>query len=238
MQKKKVIKILGIIILIILVLFIIFTARNISIISTLSKNVEKTVNSTNYHITTYTYDLGDYSKEETFVLGNKKKIILTQVVENNISTVTMYANKLQYNNNSQSAYFVNLYAESKEGKRAKLNEKLDFSRDLSNQFKTENWWELLKASVFAKIETTTFNGKECYYIEGFNGPNSETTKGMYVEKDTGLTISVNGSEVEVSEDFSEETKKRLPVYEYTYEFDTVTEDDFVEPNISEYEVQE
>lgn len=238
MLKKKAIKILGIILLVILILLIIFIGRNISIISTLSKNAEKTISTTNYHQVVYTYDLGDYSKEEIFNLGDKKKIILTQVDGNNISTVTMYATKVPDSNNSQSTYLVDLYAESKEGKRAKLNEKMGFFEDLNNQFKTENWWELFKASAFTNIKEETFNGKDCYYITNFKGPYSETTNGMYVEKDTGLSISVMGYEILNLDEVSENTKKRLPIYEYTYEFNTVTEEDFGEPNISEYEVQE
>lgn len=238
MRKKKKIKILVVIVLVILILLMVFVGRNISIISNLSKNAEKTISSINYHQVIYTYNLGDYNKEEIFNLEDRKKIILTQVDGNNISTVTMYANKLSDSNNSQSTYSVNLYAESKEGKRAKLNEKIGFFKDLNNQFETENWWELFKASVFANIKEETFNGKECYYISNFNGPYSETTEGMYVEKDTGLPISVMGYEILNASEVSTDTKKRSPIYEYTYEFNTVTEEDFVEPNVSEYEVED
>lgn len=56
-------------------------------------------------------------------------------------------------------------------------------------------------------------------------------------KNTSLPISIIGYEVNNSNENSEDSKKRLPIYEYSYEFDTITEEDFIEPNISEYEVQ-
>lgn len=232
-NKGKIIMVIVIVTL--LILLLIFVGRNVFIIKKLSNNAEKTIKATNYHAITYIYSLGNYSKEEIFKLGDKKKIVLTQLVNDSISTTTMFANKVS---NDETTYLVNIYGESKEGKKAKLNERLGLVDTLKNEFYTGNWWDWLKASALTTIKTTKYNGNECYYISNFNGANSVTREGMYIDKDTGLPISVMGYEYEISNTIQGETTTRFPIFEYVYEFDTVTEDDFIEPNIGEYEVQE
>ena len=60
---------------------------------------------------------------------------------------------------------------------------------------------------------------------------------MYVNKDTGFPISTMAYEYEDSNEIQEDFPKREPVREYILELDTVTESDFIEPDISEYEVE-
>lgn len=222
-MKSKIFKILGVILLIILILIILFIGRKILIISKLSNTAENTIKTTNYHEILYSYNLGNYSKEETFQLGDKRKIILTQVADNTISTTTMFANKVASNNNTVDTHLVNIYAETKEGKEAKLNESMGLSKtSLINELYTENWWELLKFSVRSSIKTTKYNGNECYYISNFRGTHSQ----MYVNKDTGLPIAIIDYQY-----------KNSSMLEYVYEFDNVTENDFIEPDINEYNIQ-
>ena len=236
-MKKKGIEILGIIILVILVIMIIYVGRNMFIISKLSNNAEKTIENDNYHIIAYSYNLGDYTKEETFQLGDKKKKIITQVVGNSIETTTMFANKIVSNNDTYDTYLVNIYGETEEGKKAKLNQQIGLGKDLKNNFYTKNWWDLLTSSALTSIKTTKFNGNECYYIFNFKGTYSDSQDGSYINKDIGLPISMMGYEYKVTDE-NENSKARSPIVEYVYEFDVVTEEDFIEPNISEYEVQE
>ena len=56
---------------------------------------------------------------------------------------------------------------------------------------------------------------------------------MYLDKETGLPISYAGYETE----FTDSGLGRIPAAEYKYEFNTVTEDNFVEPDLSEYKVE-
>ncbi len=221
-MKNKGGKVIAIIAVIILIVILLFIGRNILIISKLSDNAEKTIKSTNYHRTTYIYNLGKYSKEEVFQLGDKKKIVLTELKDNKITTTTMFANK------TENAYLVNTYGESNEEKIAQLNQKMGLlGQDLENEFYNENWLNYALTS----IKTTKFNGEECYYINNFKG------SGIYINKDTGLPISVMGHEYEDLKENQEKYETRSAIYEYLYEFNTVTEEDFVEPNISEYQVQ-
>ena len=57
------------------------------------------------------------------------------------------------------------------------------------------------------------------------------SEGMYINKDTGLVDSVLAYEYKNADG----SIGRWPVSEYTYEFNTVDDNDFIEPNINEYE---
>ena len=57
---------------------------------------------------------------------------------------------------------------------------------------------------------------------------------MYVNKNNGLIISRIAFETE----FVNSEKGRVPSTEYKFEFNNVTEEDFIEPDISEYEIIE
>lgn len=229
-MKKSGVKVLEIVIVIVLLAIILFVGRNMFIVSKLANIAEEKIQVNNYHQIVYSYHLGDYQKEETFKLGDKKKVILTQINEDSISTTTMYGKKIS---NDKDIYSVNIYGESKEGKKAKIAEKMKLVENLKNEFYTENWWDLLTSSAFTSITTTTFNGNQCYYITNFKGKNTDTKEGMYINKDTGLPISIMGYEYESSS--KGEDKIRSSILEYVYEFNTVTEEDFVEPNLNEYQ---
>ena len=232
-------KILQIIILTVILLFITLTLRKIIIISDLSNKAEKTKMATNYHEISYSYNLGNYSKEETFRLDNKKKIIITQLTEDgNISTITMFANKVSNENDSDNMYSVNIYVNSPEGKKAILNKSMEIYDNLQNPFYTENWWQLLKYSVLASIKTTNFNGNQCYYLANFKNPYSYNFEGIYANKETGFPLSTIAYEYKNSNEISDDFPKREPLHEYVLELNTVIESDFSEPNINEYEVQQ
>lgn len=55
-----------------------------------------------------------------------------------------------------------------------------------------------------------------------------------VSKNTGLTLTTLTQEAENSDKVIE----KMPLIDSTYEFNTVTEYDFIEPDISEYEIKQ
>lgn len=226
-------KLLKAIILIILLIFIIGTARKIIIISKLSNNAENTIKTTNYHRITYTYNMGNYSKVETFSLKDKKKVVITQLTSDGTKVITMFAEKNNNSNSGEDMYLTNIYTETKDEKTVKLNKQMGISTNPQNPMHNENLLQLLVYSIPASIKTSKFNGNECYYISNFKNPNSYSSEGMYINKETGLPISTIAYEYENPDG----TKGRWPTAEYIYEFDTVTEADFLEPNINEYEIQ-
>lgn len=226
-------KLLRLIILLMIVLFVILTARKMVIISNLSNRAEKVINNTNYHRITYSYSPGKYSKLEVFSLADKKKIITTTVTDEETKTRIMYAKKADITNQESDQYITNIYIETKDGKSTYQNKEMHIQSDLQNTMKTENGGQLLMCSLLASVKTARFDGNECYYITNFNSPNTYSSKGMYINKETGLPISTIAYEYENSDG----TRGRWPSAEYIYEANTVTESDFIEPNIEEYEIR-
>lgn len=235
---NKKINILKLIISLILVVFIILTARKVIIISSLSKNAENTINTSNYHTVIYSYYLEDYSKTEVFSLGDKKKIITTQRKDNGINKITIFARKNESFNENDNKYIANIYREirdEKDGKIEKgvnLNQEIEIFVNPQNVTKTENYLQLFVYSILSSVKDTTFNGEECYYISNFKSVNNNLEEGMYVNKSTGLPISSIAYEYKNPDG----TRGRVPTSDYIYEFNVVKEEEFVEPNIDEYKV--
>ena len=235
---NKKINILKLIISLILVVFIILTARKVIIISSLSKNAENTINTSNYHTVTYSYYLEDYSKTEVFSLGNKKKIIMTQVKDNKVNKITMFAKKSEDANKENSKYIANIYKEYQDVKDEKtekvvnLNQEIEIFVNPQNVTKTENYLQLFLYSILSSIKETTFNGQECYYISNFKSVDSNLDKGMYINKSTGLPISSIAYEYKNPDG----TRGRIPTSDYIYEFNVVKEEEFVESNMSDYKI--
>ena len=235
---NKKINILKLIISLILVVFIILTARKVIIISSLSKNAENTINTSNYHTVTYSYYLEDYSKTEVFSLGDKKKIITTQRKDNGINKITIFARKNESFNENDNKYIANIYREvrdEKDGKIEKvvnLNQEIEIFVNPQNVTKTENYLQLFVYSILSSVKDTTFNGEECYYISNFKSVNNNLEEGMYVNKSTGLPISSIAYEYKNPDG----TRGRVPTSDYIYEFNVVKEEEFIEPNIDEYKV--
>lgn len=225
-NKMKLLK--AIIILIILV-FIALTLRKFFIISKLSEKAENTINPNNFHRVVYSYNLGEYTKTEMFKLDNKYKIDVTEVTDDGVIKKSMYA-KLE---ESSEKYVTNIYIEANNEKKAYLNQEIGISAAPSNSLYTDNWFQLFIISIFATVKNTTYYGEECYYISNFETINSNT-EAKYVNKNTGLTISTISCEYENTDG----TRGRWPLAEYIYEFNTVTEKDFEEPDLSEYKIIE
>ncbi len=220
---NKKINILKLIISLILVVFIILTARKVIIISSLSKNAENTINTSNYHTVTYSYYLEDYSKTEVFSLGDKKKIITTQRKDNGVNKITIFARKNESSTENDNKYIANIYREVKDEKDGKiekvvnLNQEIEIFVNPQNVTKTENYLQLFVYSILSSVKDTTFNGEECYYISNFKSVNNNLDQGMYVNKSTGLPISSIAYEYKNPDG----TRGRVPTSDYIYEFNFI-----------------
>lgn len=117
------------------------------------------------------------------------------------------------------------FVESGDSKTAKLNfGSLIVQVPNIAQFDTK-WQRFLCGSV-AIIRSETYKDKECYIIDNLFSPYYLTSvdKAQYtIEKDTGLLLKNNTDGV---------------VYEREYEFNNVEDSIFVEPDISQYTIQE
>ena len=127
---------------------------------------------------------------------------------------------LRYDNGES----VDTFIESPNEKIAKLNRKTNISVNIYNHLENENKWQTLLGCFSAKVKTNIYNDKECYIIRDFISSTSLTAKDteIYIEKDTGLLLkTVNATD---------NTEKE-------YQFDNVTDDIFIEPEINQYEIQ-
>lgn len=250
-EKKKVqflkkyrnkLRVLEIIILIIVMAFVVNTGRKMYIIADLNKKAQEYVNSTNYHRVTYSLDKGNYTKSEVYSLGDKKKVILTNLTdEGEKKVVTMYGTKVGNVPDTPYAtvdppvgiYRQNVYVETETEKTVTLNFESGIAVDPQEAFYgIDDIKQLIICAVTSSINKSTFDGEECYYVTGSQNilPNST----MYVDENTGLLISTIASEFKDTDG----NIQRIAGAEYEYEFDVVTEDDFIEPDISEYKVIE
>lgn len=219
MEKKNKVKIVILVVIaIILIAFIIITARKMIIISKLDNKAKEIEKVGNFHTISYTYGNGEYTKSEVFKSGDKIKTASISVDnDNNVTKLTFVGNKADNSENTE--YTGHNYMETSDYKITSQDEKVYGEitiRCIKNPFKTENFWELLGKSVKSTIKSETYNGKDCYYITNLE------EYALHVEKETGLPI---GAERLENNDI-----------QVLYEIDTVTEEDFKEPDINEYEV--
>lgn len=221
--KNRMIVLKSIILLIVLI-FVIITGRKVIIISNLQNKANEYVNSKNYHRIVYTYNKDETGKIEVFVLGDKKHVIITRMLEDEKDVIEMFFDGDK----------TNIYRENGNEKTVELNQKVTIAETVYNPLYTENWWYLLIASIRSTVNNKEFNGEQCYYITNFSTPFNDSRDGIYVDKETGLIIRG----ITTTETMTDGDKFVLPTNDYVYEFNTVTEEDFTEPDISEYEIQD
>lgn len=229
LKKGKIkLHIIAIIILILVMILIISTTRKIFIILDLTKKAEATSKISNYHSIQYAYDNSSYSKIEVFSTENKQKIIFTWFRNDEISKVELYAIK----NEENGKYLVNTYSTGTNKKPTATigNEQDSFiPGKIFNDFTTLKKSDLIKSSIFSKIKSFNFNDIDCYQISHFNRYNDVSSSVMYVDKATGLILHEPA--------YQYKNEKPYPATNREYEFDIVTNEDLIEPDISNYEIQ-
>lgn len=250
-EKKKVkflkkyrnkLRVLEIIILIIVVVFIANAERKMYIITDLNNRAEEYTNSTNYHKITYYLNKGDYTKLEVFKLDDKQKVISTNLTDKGEKQViTMYGTETETSPDISNVeanppienYKQNIYLET--GTEKKTIQNIEVGMSVGPQeafFGIDNIKDLIITAITTSISKTTYDGNECYYVSGM--PSILTNSSMYIDKNTGLIICTMASEIkDVDGNIQRESGA-----EYKYEFGTVTEDDFIEPDISEYKIED
>lgn len=233
-RYKNKLRVLRIIILIIILAFAISAVRKMYIVGDLYNKAEQIVKNTNYHREIASMSEGNFTKTEIWATDNKIKMILKKFENDKIEIREVYGTKKGRMENSDiDAYIINEYTTINGEKTAKLNHEVQISVAPQNPFYVENKFQLFLFAIPTSIKRTTFDGKECYYIINYKEPFSMNETGMYLDKETGLPISYAGYETE----FIDSGVGRIPAAEYKYEFNTVTEDNFVEPDLSEYKVE-
>ena len=174
----------------------------------------------NYHIIEYYYTEGHILKMEQFKMADKNKFTYTMETEDGIITETTYSHKINDNEYVGTTYIEN-------GDKKSVRENVKINRELFKDSVLYNasTKDLLKYSLDATIKTTTFRNTECYYINNLPILTGGKYERVYFDKATGLMIG--SSQVDSSQNSA------TPI-EAVYEYNVVTDKDFVEPDTSDY----
>lgn len=224
---KKVLKIMLVIVLVIIAILAVHTLRNFVIIKDLQKKVKVYAESTNYSvISTNIYpDSSQISQSsvKTYRKGNNTVQILERITTDaEIATITTYSN----------GEYVHTYIDSAGEKIAKTTGNIVIMNSgINGYLYTENVWENFILTFRAKIRSGEHNGKECYIVKDIVSSmvlSSGIDFEMYFEKDTGLNVKYV-EKYEKGNEYIQETE---------FQFDNVDDSIFVEPDISQYEIQE
>ena len=221
MNKKSVKKILKIILIILLVLFVLFllhSFRNFMIIKKLQKSIEPYLSSTNYHLHSInSQDNGDSIVMDYYKKGSKETSIIERVSEKNPTKISTYKDDES----------ITTYIDTPSEKYVTPNRNIVLSINIYNWCESDNNWQTFLISAFCNIKSSKYNEKDCYIISNFFSPyflyDSSDSNLLYVEKDTGLLLK---------------TQVGSMVSERSYEFNTVDDSFFVQPNINEYTLKE
>jgi len=223
-KSRKVWKIILMVIAIILILVIAFIIRKAVIISNLESKVQEYIGSNNYYVKVENIQgsIGEtYKKDDKYLT----KINVTTQGENRVL--------MNYCNGET----INTYIETDDNKIAILGSNgLPSPIQIVNWLHTDNSLQLIFMSLVSSVKSEEYNGKECYRISNFYSSDilySENESTAYIDKETGLVVKMtNGT---FTDSNGNSTKI---VTEYEYSFNTVTDSDLIEPDISQYTIQE
>lgn len=215
---KKILKTILIILLVLFVLFLLHSFRNFMIIRKLQKSIEPYLSSTNYHLHSInSQDNGDSIVMDYYKKGSKETSIIERVSEKNPAKISTYKDDES----------VTTYIDTPSEKYVTPNRNIVLSINIYNWSESDNNWQTFLISAFCNIRTSKYNEKDCYIISNFFSPyflyDSFDSNLLYVEKDTGLLLK---------------TQVGSMVSERSYEFNTVNDSFFVQPNINEYTLKE
>lgn len=228
-KYKNKLKIFKTIVLAIILVFILIIARRMFILIDIQSKVSKYEIIDNCHIKAYWYYEDKISISETYIEKDKRKTHMEIISKNDYFEDNVY-----YYKDRQNIFSIR-------GNWEKMNKTMHNEQDymlsdikIKNDLKTENLMDFIIMSLTTRISSEKCNGKECYKIEfpkfykDFDGATE------YIEKETGLVIRyIDNVSIE-----GQNESQAAWLQEYKYEFNTVTDEDFIEPDISEYEVVE
>ena len=215
-MKKKILKIIGVILLIVIAIFLIHTIRNYVIISDLQNKISKYANSTNYRTKSVTTENdGLVVTMEYYKKDNKEVVFLERMANNEVTKISMYSNGER----------TDVFTETKDSKVAQLNSGTIMSLGIYNHLENDSKWQTILGCISAKIKSVDYKGKECYIVKEFMSSTSLTSEGVetYIDKETGLFVKSIDAGI---------------VNEREYEFNTVDDSIFTEPDISQYTLKE
>lgn len=229
-------RILKFILLGIFLIFLFSYARKAIILVSLNNKFNNYTSSSNYYIKTINFTsvaeimttLENYKKDGKYIRKIKS------LLESSKTTTTEY-----YNGENLNVYN-EIELEKKDGehvlrKTAFLNsdKHVIFEPSIPNAIDICHPIRFLGIPIFSTISSEKCNGKDCYRIVLYSfGDNDGTI--YYIEKETGLLLRSIG----VSSMYAKvDGEKYDMITDYQYEFNVVKEEDFIEPDIREYDIE-
>lgn len=215
---------------IIATVFVILFLRKAFIIKSLNANVKNYENISNYHSICYQYDLKDikifesYNKDGNYLRTCKT---IERKSGNILNTLTEY----------KKDDVINLYIDTPEEKRLIENTGLNTIMPIevkSYYLDFDNMWNFAKSCIFSNVKKVECNGVECYrFVNLYNSQvaDSKYDNYVYINLKTGLPVRATDGVVSSNLDTYND------ITEFYYEFNSVTDEDLVEPNIEEYIIQ-
>ena len=194
--------------------------KKYNILKEISETSQSNQSINNYHIIEYYYTEGHILKMEQFKMDEKNKFTYTMETEDGTVTETTYSHKVNDNE-----YIGTTYIENGENRSVRENVKINRELFKDSVLYNANIKDLLRYSFDATIKTTTFRDRECYYINNLPILTGEKYERVYFDKATGLMIG--SSQVDSSQNSA------TPI-EAVYEYNVVTDKDFIEPDILNY----
>ena len=229
-KYNKKMKFLKTIILIIIFILIFTIARRMVILYSLQNKVSKYENSDNFYTKTYYYNDDTISIHHTYRKGNMIKEKVQTISPDGTSYMTLYG-RIDSN-------ISNMYIETHDVKLAELGvvDRIYVNNPIGYS-KINSFWDMFLIAISSNISSEKCNGKECYKIELSTLMNEgefiKYKETKYLDKETGLPIRLIDTE---NIDFSKE-EETGQIHDYKYEFGTVRDEEFKEPDITEYKVQ-
>ena len=230
-------KILKFILLGILLIFLFSYIRKVIILVGLNNKSNEYTNSSNCYMKTINFTsaaeimttLENYKKDGKYIRKIKS------LSESSKVSTTEY-----YNGENLNVYN-EIELEKKDGedvlrKTASLNSDKYFIYEpiIPNVIDIRHPIRFIGMPIFSTISSEKCNGKDCYRIVLYSfGENDGTI--YYIEKETGLLLRSIG----VSSMYAKvDGEKYDMITDYQYEFNVVIEEDFIEPDIREYDIED
>lgn len=213
-KYKRKLKILGGIILFAVIIYLASVIRNFVIFSSLDSKKNKNWNSDNYHVTRHYYDgdklnIADVKYKDGKYLSETISLSLEGPIK-----------MIEYSDGKT----VTIYYETSSGKFAQLNRSSSMLSYIDGTLLNSKLHRIILSFMF-NVKKEKCNGVDCYYIYG-----DEYKE--YINKDTGLCVRRADTML-----VSENTGTFSTLVDNNYEFGTVTDEDLVPPDISEYEIR-
>lgn len=218
-KYNRKLKSLKIILLIILAIFLIRTGRNMIIMANLTNKANKYISSNNYRRISTSYQGNSLNIIDYYFKDGKYVMIMNRLTKNETNKIIAY-------NNGKT---INTYYETGDKKTAELNASGLIGINTINYFESDNILTFIIRSVTTNIKNVECNGKSCYLVN-----NNLLGEVIYIDKENGLIIR-NNTGIYTDKETKYTTNG---LQDIRYEFGTVTDEIFVEPNISDYELKQ